>query len=190
MAAGCIGSPLPLQGTWRYPVFCLRAGRFRSYSSVSSLALGRPRIEGVTKNHSEHWSVHWPFVVALWLAALAVFVLVSAATSRTRLADELEVTGRTLHRLVSQRVAQHDAHLTSLIALTGGAEPAPEGAVRQVMESISRFYPRIAWLARGSTPEPVMARPTTSATTWSATRWTPSICKPRCCTCWASTTPA
>lgn len=101
----------------------------------------------MTKNHSEHWSVHWPFVVALWLAALAVFVLVSAATSRTRLADELEVTGRTLHRLVSQRVAQHDAHLTSLIALTGGAEPAPEGAVRQVMESISRFYPRIAWLA-------------------------------------------
>jgi len=63
------------------------------------------------------------------------------------MADELEVTGRTLHRLISQRVAQHDAHLTTLIALSSGAEPAPDGAVRQVMESISRFYPRITWLA-------------------------------------------
>lgn len=44
------------------------------------------------------------------------------------------------------RVAQNDAHMTSLIALTGGAEPAPTGAVRQVMESIVRFYPRIAWI--------------------------------------------
>ena len=85
--------------------------------------------------------------LTLWLAALVGFVAVSVETSRTRMADELEVTGRTLHRLISQRVAQHDAHLTTLIALSSGAEPAPDGAVRQVMESISRFYPRIAWLA-------------------------------------------
>lgn len=85
--------------------------------------------------------------LALWLVALAAFVAVSVETSRTRMADELEVTGRTLHRLISQRVAQHDAHLTTLIALSSGAEPAPDGAVRQVMESISRFYPRIVWLA-------------------------------------------
>ncbi|PWK60766.1 HAMP domain-containing sensor histidine kinase [Aminobacter sp. AP02] len=85
--------------------------------------------------------------LVLWLAALVAFVAASVETSRTRLADELEVTGRTLHRLISQRVAQHDAHLTTLIALSSGAEPAPDGAVRQVMESISRFYPRIAWLA-------------------------------------------
>ncbi|MDH4987693.1 ATP-binding protein [Aminobacter anthyllidis] len=37
--------------------------------------------------------------------------------------------------------------MTSLIALTSGAESAPLGAVRQVMESITRFYPRIAWIA-------------------------------------------
>ncbi|KQU72886.1 hypothetical protein ASC75_04210 [Aminobacter sp. DSM 101952] len=85
--------------------------------------------------------------LALWLAALVAFVAVSVETSRTRMADELEVTGRTLHRLISQRVAQHDAHLTTLIALSSGAEPASDGAVRQVMESIARFYPRIAWLA-------------------------------------------
>lgn len=85
--------------------------------------------------------------LALWLAALAAFIVVSVETSRTRMADELEVTGRTLHRLISQRVAQHDAHLTTLIALSSGAEPASDGAVRQVMESVSRFYPRITWLA-------------------------------------------
>ncbi|WP_159091581.1 ATP-binding protein [Aminobacter sp. MSH1] len=75
------------------------------------------------------------------------FALYSVEASRARLAGELEVTGRTLHRLISQRAAQHDAHMTSLIALTSGAEPAPLGAVRQVMESIVRFYPRIAWIA-------------------------------------------
>ncbi len=83
----------------------------------------------------------------LWLAALAVFAFASVYTARQRLADELEVTGRTLHRLISQRVAQHDAHLTSLIALSSGSEPAPPGAARQVMESITRFYPRIVWIA-------------------------------------------
>ncbi|WP_395449658.1 sensor histidine kinase [Aminobacter sp. UC22_36] len=83
--------------------------------------------------------------LALWLAALAAFALYSVEASRARLAGELEVTGRTLHRLISQRAAQHDAHMTSLIALTS-ADP-PLGAVRQVMESISRFYPRIAWIA-------------------------------------------
>ncbi|MBT1157591.1 hypothetical protein J1C56_18520 [Aminobacter anthyllidis] len=75
------------------------------------------------------------------------FALYSVEASKARLAGELEVTGRTLHRLISQRAAQHDAHMTSLIALTSGAEPAPLGAVRQVMESITRFYPRIAWIA-------------------------------------------
>lgn len=92
-------------------------------------------------------SKSWLFGLALWIAALLAFALYSVETSKARLAGELEVTGRTLHRLISQRAAQHDAHMTSLIALTSGAEPAPLGAVRQVMESISRFYPRIAWIA-------------------------------------------
>ncbi|WAX96580.1 ATP-binding protein [Aminobacter sp. NyZ550] len=95
--------------------------------------------------------------LALWLAALVAFAAVSVETSRTRMADEVEVTGRTLHRLISQRVAQHDAHLTTLIALSSGAEPAPDGAVRQVMESISRFYPRIAWLTLVSLEQEVAA---------------------------------
>lgn len=92
-------------------------------------------------------SKSWFLGLVLWLAALGAFALVTIATSRQRLADELDVTGQTLHRLISQRVAQHDAHLTSLIALSSGSEPVPAGTARQVMESISRFYPRIVWIA-------------------------------------------
>ncbi|MGI8397428.1 sensor histidine kinase [Agrobacterium deltaense] len=84
--------------------------------------------------------------VGLWLAAILGFAFNSVQTTERRLTDELEATGRTLQRLISQRVAQHDAHMTSLIALTSGVEPAPFGAVRHVMETITRFYPRIAWI--------------------------------------------
>ncbi|MGF6174696.1 sensor histidine kinase [Ensifer sp. 4252] len=89
----------------------------------------------------------WLFGVALWFAAISAFALYSVEASRQRLTDELAVAGRTLHRLISQRAAQHDAHMTSLIALTGDTEPARLDATRQVMESVARFYPRIAWLA-------------------------------------------
>lgn len=89
---------------------------------------------------------YWLAGVGLWLAAGLSFAFYTVETTEQRLSDELEATGRTLHRLISQRVAQHDAHMTSLIAVTGGADPARSGAVRQVMESITRFYPRIAWI--------------------------------------------
>lgn len=52
--------------------------------------------------------------------------------------------GATLHRILSQRVDQHDAHLTSLAALAQAADPPPLDAIRQVASSITRFYPRIA----------------------------------------------
>ncbi|RDL48708.1 Sensor protein FixL [Ensifer sp. M14] len=89
----------------------------------------------------------WLFGIALWLAAVLAFALYSVEASRQRLGDELTVAGRTLHRLISQRAAQHDAHMTSLIALADDTEPARLDATRQVMESVARFYPRIAWLA-------------------------------------------
>lgn len=89
----------------------------------------------------------WLLGTALWLAAVLAFALYSVEASRQRLSDELAVAGRTLHRLISQRAAQHDAHMTSLIALADDTEPARLDATRQVMESVARFYPRIAWLA-------------------------------------------
>ena len=48
-----------------------------------------------------------------------------------------------MHRIVSQRVDQHDAHLTSLAALAQATDKPPVEAIRQVATSIIRFYPRI-----------------------------------------------
>ncbi|MBP1871554.1 C4-dicarboxylate-specific signal transduction histidine kinase [Ensifer adhaerens] len=97
----------------------------------------------------------WLFATALWLAAVLAFAFYSIESSRQRLGDELTTAGRTLHRLISQRAAQHDAHMTSLIALADDTEPARLDATRQVMESVARFYPRIAWLALVSLDEKI-----------------------------------
>lgn len=83
---------------------------------------------------------------AILVAGLVAFGLACAAYSLNRRSHDaaaLEDAGRTLHRLISQRVDQHDAHLTSLSALVQAAEPAPIATVEQVAASIVRFYPRI-----------------------------------------------
>jgi len=83
---------------------------------------------------------------AILVAGLAAFGLACAAYALNRRSHDaaaLEEAGRTLHRLISQRVDQHDAHLTSLSALVQAAEPAPIATVEQVAASIIRFYPRI-----------------------------------------------
>ncbi|MGX1790634.1 sensor histidine kinase [Bosea sp. NPDC055332] len=83
---------------------------------------------------------------AILVAGLVAFGLACAAYSLNRRSHDaaaLEEAGRTLHRLISQRVDQHDAHLTSLSALVQAAEPAPVATVEQVAASIIRFYPRI-----------------------------------------------
>lgn len=83
---------------------------------------------------------------AILVAGLVAFGLACAAYSLNRRSHDaaaLEEAGRTLHRLISQRVDQHDAHLTSLSALVQAAEPAPVATIEQVAASIVRFYPRI-----------------------------------------------
>jgi C4-dicarboxylate-specific signal transduction histidine kinase len=83
---------------------------------------------------------------AILVAGLVAFGLACAAYALNRRSHDaaaLAEAGRTLHRLISQRVDQHDAHLTSLSALVQAAEPAPVATVEQVAASIVRFYPRI-----------------------------------------------
>ena len=80
------------------------------------------------------------------LSSIAVLGLVCVFYSllqRRQAAAELASAGQTLHRLISQRADQHDAHLTSLSALVQAADPAPIATVEQVAASITRFYPRI-----------------------------------------------
>lgn len=77
-----------------------------------------------------------------WLLLLAAFGLYSAWSHRQALELEVSESGRTLQRVISQRVAQHDAHLTSLSAL-GLAQAQPSEDFDLVAKSILRFYPRI-----------------------------------------------
>jgi len=79
----------------------------------------------------------------LWLGLVGGFAAYSIREQVSAAEGELETAGRTLHRLISQKVAQHDAHLTGLVALITAADPIPEGAIRQVSQSIVRFYPRV-----------------------------------------------
>lgn len=77
-----------------------------------------------------------------WLLLLAAFGLYSAASHRQLLEQDVSESGRSLQRAISQRVAQHDAHLTSLSAL-GLAQVQPSQDFDLVARSILRFYPRI-----------------------------------------------
>jgi two-component system sensor kinase FixL len=85
-----------------------------------------------------------PAVVAIWLLALLAMAGVTLQTSLRTLTAEVETTGETLHRLISQRAAQNAAHMTSLIALASASEPSPLIAFRQVATSIAQFYPHIS----------------------------------------------
>jgi two-component system, LuxR family, sensor kinase FixL len=81
-------------------------------------------------------------LVAGWLLLVAAFGVYSATSHRQALEQEVSESGRSLQRAISQRVAQHDAHLTSLSAL-GLAQAQPSADLDLVARSILRFYPRI-----------------------------------------------
>ncbi|MEQ4617279.1 MAG: ATP-binding protein [Corticimicrobacter sp.] len=82
-------------------------------------------------------------LVLLWCVVLAVAVGMLAAWQYRDLASELEQEGTLLHRLVSQRVSQHDAHLTALSAIASAATDSKHDLFLEVAQSIERFYPRI-----------------------------------------------
>ncbi|MCQ4630881.1 hypothetical protein GB927_012580 [Shinella sp. CPCC 100929] len=77
-----------------------------------------------------------------WLLLLVAFGLYSATSHRQALEQDVSESGRSLQRAISQRVAQHDAHLTSLSAL-GLAQAQPSADFDLVARSILRFYPRV-----------------------------------------------
>jgi two-component system sensor kinase FixL len=82
-------------------------------------------------------------LISVWFVLLILFVFASIRSGLERETRELETVGYTMHRVISQLTAQHDAHLTSLVALITSTSPPPEEAVRQVSQSILKFYPRI-----------------------------------------------
>ena len=81
--------------------------------------------------------------IAVWLMVSGAFLYFTAATQRTLIETELERETGTLHRIVSQRADQHDAHLTSLSALANAGETPQTELVIQVANAIQQFYPRV-----------------------------------------------
>ena len=75
----------------------------------------------------------------LLLAAAAALAFVE----RNMLVAELEQESNILHRLVSQRADQHDAHMTALSAVATAGEGERRDLFLDVAATISRFYPRI-----------------------------------------------
>lgn len=85
-----------------------------------------------------------PFkLVIAWVLLMLVAVGTLAAHQHSSLAAELEQESNILHRLVSQRADQHDAHLTALSAIVVAAGGERPDLFLDVAATISRFYPRI-----------------------------------------------
>lgn len=90
--------------------------------------------------------------------ALGVLTIVAVAVFNvTRLRSDFEAEASTLHRIVSQRVDQHDAHLTGLAAVIATAD-VRAATLGTVVEAVRRFYPRIVEIeVVALSPEPSVA---------------------------------
>lgn len=82
-------------------------------------------------------------ILAIWLACIALYLALTINVSLKRAAGELNETGYLLHRMISQRAAQHDAHMTTLASMILADEKQQTQLLTQVTDSIIRFYPRI-----------------------------------------------
>src|SRR3712207_498158 len=77
-----------------------------------------------------------------WLALTIIAATAVASVNFVRVRDSFEAEARTLHRVVSQRADQHDAHLTSLAAVLASPDRSVT-TLGALAEAILRFYPRI-----------------------------------------------
>ncbi|GAU81424.1 sensor histidine kinase [Bosea sp. BIWAKO-01] len=84
--------------------------------------------------------------LGLWIPLALIALALVAGAEFVRVRDGLERDGGTLHRILSQRVDQHDAHLTSLAAVLASSG-ASSATFQAVVEAMQRFYPRIAAVA-------------------------------------------
>ncbi|MGO4624907.1 sensor histidine kinase [Ensifer sp. 2YAB10] len=94
--------------------------------------------------HSNRSIFERPFhMVVLWCLLLALGGVALAGWERQALVAELERESALLHSLASQRVDQHDAHLTALSAVAVASEGRRHDLFLEVARTIARFYPRI-----------------------------------------------
>ncbi len=83
-------------------------------------------------------------MLAVWLLLCAGFELATLSWQRSIHQEDLEGESRTLINLLSQRVDQHDAHLTSLSALSQVSDRPDQALFLEVAAAIQRFYPRVS----------------------------------------------
>ena len=82
-------------------------------------------------------------LIVLWCLLLLLGGGMLAGWERQVLVAELEEESTLLHSLASQRVDQHDAHLTALSAVPVASEGRRHDLFLEVSRTIARFYPRI-----------------------------------------------
>ena len=79
---------------------------------------------------------------ALWLALTVLGCIVLARVELQRLREAFDTDARIVHRLLSQRVVQHDAVLATLALL----QPGPDGAAAE--QRLPALYPQILSVQR------------------------------------------
>lgn len=83
------------------------------------------------------------FVVAAWVASMFLGCVFIGVWNYQTLHSGFTEESRALHRTLSQRADQHDAHLTALSAIAQAPLDTGHALFRDVAGTISRFYPRI-----------------------------------------------
>ncbi|MCB1756600.1 MAG: hypothetical protein KDJ38_13845 [Gammaproteobacteria bacterium] len=78
-----------------------------------------------------------------WIGASILYTVSLALIQRNEIAKELGIKSAVLTQQVSQRVDQHDAHLTGLSALAISGQEPNAALFLEVVSGIKQFYPRI-----------------------------------------------
>lgn len=82
-------------------------------------------------------------MIALWFMAVILFGVAASGWRWSLIVADNERAGTVVHRILSQRADQHDAHMTSLSSLALTTSPPPREALLLVASNIIQFYPRI-----------------------------------------------
>lgn len=85
-------------------------------------------------------------VLVIWVVCSSLVVFVAGYWERDLRLNELDVQSQRLVALITQRVGQHDAHLTALSAMSGEGDRTD--LFFEVSNAIMRFYPRIVSVLR------------------------------------------
>jgi len=85
----------------------------------------------------------WNWIVIGWVSACIFIAILLAFKEFSSLTANLNSKAISLHRLVSQKADQHDAHLTGLSALASVNEEPLIDMMLNLSETIRKFYSRI-----------------------------------------------